>query len=180
LRSVLVNEALQGGTIALPAAIVGTLFSRMTVEGEPWFPTLVGDYVLLDDGCFGQVETQTPETVIVATGNTRKHYATSVFLSQNPQNFSHGFEIAADVEIEQDRLRVDRAALLKAVTTQLEDRLKGSDPELKHLELQVTASGLRTTQIHLRAQAAGRLAPLREMLKRELQSAASEALRGII
>jgi hypothetical protein len=169
LRTVLVNEALQGGSIALPATIIGTLFSRMTVEGEPWFPTLVGDYVLLD------------ETVIVATGNARKHYATSVFLSKNPQNFSHGFEVEAAVEIQHEsaapRLDKLRPALLGAVTSRLSDRLKGSDPELKSLELQLSALGLRNTQIHLRAQAVGRLAPQREALRRELQSIACEAWR---
>ena len=89
-RSVLVNEALQGGTITLPAAALTAMISRPTVENEPWFPTRVGDFVLLDDGCYGRVEIQTLETVVLVVGKTKKHYSTAAFLAKNPQRGMQG------------------------------------------------------------------------------------------
>ncbi len=91
-RTVLENESLQGGTVTLPASSLSTLLSRLPVKGEPWFPTRVGDFVLLDDGNRGQVEAQTPEIVILKMGNSRKHYATAAFLAKNPQVFVKGFD----------------------------------------------------------------------------------------
>ncbi len=89
-RSALVNEALQGGTVMLPASALTAMISRPTVENEPWFPTRAGDFVLLDDGCYGRVEIQTLETVILNLGKTKKHYSTAAFLAKNPQHGMQG------------------------------------------------------------------------------------------
>ncbi len=182
-RSVLVNEALQGGMITLPAAILVTMQSRPVVESEPWFPSLVGDFVLLDDGNYGQVETQTPETVVLNTGSTRKHYATISFLSKNPQNFSNGFELSSEFVFRHLPLRESfeklRSELSAAVSLRLANRLQSSGPDLAGFKVAVHPSGTNMTRVFLSAGCSGKLASQRDDLRRELQVAIGEAWREV-
>ena len=180
-RSVLVNEALQGGRVMLPAHALSSMLSRATVEGEPWFPTRVGDFVLLDDRNYGKVETQTPETVVLNTGNTRKHYSTAAVLSNNPQNFSQGFEISAEVMIRHSAVHPPleklRPLMKAAVLSKLASRLDGTPADLTGIEMVITASRPDVTRVWLKAQCRGELALHRDLLQRELHSAGGEAWR---
>jgi hypothetical protein len=175
-KSVLVNEALQGGKVLLPAETISGLISRPVVEGEPWFPTNVGDYVLLEDGTYGQVETQTPESVIISSASTRKYFSTVNYLSKNPQNFSTGFEVDAEVLIEGSS---NLATIRKSLEASVSKILSPLGYDLQDLEVNVRASGASTTRIVVSASCAGRLASQRDSIKKDLHAAASEAWRDV-
>lgn len=176
-RSILLNEALQGGTIALPASALNAMFSRETVEGEPWFPTRVGDFVLMDDGVYGQVEVQTPETVVLNTGTTRKHYSTSTFISKNPENFSYGFEVKTEFLYRQTQslpnqkvLSDFRTRLNQIIGDKLIQRYPVEAERPQRLEIQITPSGPQSVRAWLAVSCPGRLASQRDQIRRQLHA----------
>ena len=183
-RSILENEALQGGTVMLSASALTTMLSRSIVEGEPWFPTLVGDYVLLDDGHYGQVTAQTPEMVILKMGKTTKYYSTLSFLAKNPQNFSRGFGLETELVIRHTTplrpLDEIRPQLLRLITQKLESRLSGAEPALANFKVQTRGTGPHMTRVWLTAECSGSMAGDRDALKREMLCAAGEAWRDLL
>ena len=57
------NPDLEGGVIKVPLKILIGSYSRQAVNDEPWFPTKIGDKVILKDNTVGVVTMQTPEVV---------------------------------------------------------------------------------------------------------------------
>ncbi len=93
------NPAL-GAFMRMPLTQISRLCSRPSLPDEPWFPTDIGDIVLLLDGMFGRVELQTPETVQVNFGDAIVNYRTEHFLNQRPQNLTkRGFTVGTDFGI---------------------------------------------------------------------------------
>lgn len=84
----LVNPLLEGGLLKVPLRELVGYNSRVCDAGEPWFPSRTGDYVMLADGSFGQVITQTPEQVQLKTLGATRTYRTAAFLEQSPRNLS--------------------------------------------------------------------------------------------
>ncbi len=92
--SILANPNLSGGVMRLRLKDLVDKSSRPATASEPWFPTRQGDWVLLSDETFGQVDMQTPELVrLILWGDTPKTYHSADFLSLNPQNISSGFAV---------------------------------------------------------------------------------------
>jgi small-conductance mechanosensitive channel len=94
LRAELTNPALTGGTIRLPLQDLPGLRSRPCVQGETWFPTEGGDWVLLPGGDHGRVERQTLEVVRVRLrGGAILSFPTTDFFALGARNLSQGFRI---------------------------------------------------------------------------------------
>ena len=91
------NPDLQGGVLRVPLQFLVGKRSRASAPDEPWFPTRTGDVVLLADGTFGPVRTQTPETVVVEHWGSLRSFPTAEFLKQTPRNLSRGF--VADAQL---------------------------------------------------------------------------------
>ncbi|MDX1679178.1 MAG: hypothetical protein R3242_00480 [Akkermansiaceae bacterium] len=99
--TVLHNPALQGGEYRIPVRHVMNMISREPGEKEPWFPTQVGEWVVLADETYGKVVNQTPEQVVVLRlGGSRKTYKAADFLGQQPENLSHGYRISCTFGID--------------------------------------------------------------------------------
>jgi hypothetical protein len=95
------NPELTGGVLRLPIRDVMPLHSRPADPKEPWFPTVIDDWVRLNDGTYGKVIQQSPEQVVVLRlGNSLKTYATKVFLAAAPENLSKGFRISAKFSLD--------------------------------------------------------------------------------
>ncbi len=91
----LVNPLLQGGTLRIPVRRLVDHSSRVYDEREPWFPTRVGDYVVLDDNTSGPVLMQSPEFVQMQVQGSVKTYGVSGFLGKNPRDLTlRGFTLA--------------------------------------------------------------------------------------
>ena len=87
------NSAL-GSSLRVPLAEIVNLSSRASHVKEPWFPTKVGDFVLLEDSVFGKVTRQTLDVVELQIGGATYTYQTLNFLARRPQNLSKdGFTI---------------------------------------------------------------------------------------
>ncbi|MCG6657574.1 hypothetical protein HOP52_07335 [Halomonas campisalis] len=90
----LVNPELENGRLRLPLSELATLISRPLNHDEPWFPTRAGDYVLLEDGTFGQVARQSPEVVQLRVLGNLVQYDTAGFLAARPRNLSRDSYLA--------------------------------------------------------------------------------------
>ncbi len=180
-RSILRNDELQGGQITVTAAVLDSLLSRLPFPQEPWFPTRVGDYVKMDDGTLGQVELQTPGTVILNSGGARKHYMTAAFLTQNPQNLSQGFELTAELRVPAREKLPAMEKLQSTVQEAVAKHLHARFPEgfSSPLSLQVgilhqTGHGMR---LWLQLACPGILAAERDAIRWEMKMAASAAVQ---
>ncbi len=95
----LYNPELEG-LLRLPLSEMISLVSRPYRQDESWFPTKVGDFVMLADGTFGQVLRQTPETVQLKALSSPRTYLTTDFLASQPRNLSRGFGVAVTFGID--------------------------------------------------------------------------------
>ena len=91
LYSKLVNPALNGGSIIFPVREMINMHSRPIVEGEAWFPTKVGDWILRD-GKHYEVINQTPEHVIIRRpGGSEDFVPVQEFLDTLFETLSNGY-----------------------------------------------------------------------------------------
>jgi predicted nucleic acid-binding Zn-ribbon protein len=84
----LYNPELKGGVLRIPLSDMDATTSRPDGPDEPWFPTRKDDYVLLNDGTYGQVILQTPEIVQLKCLGSVCNYLTGAFLAACPRNLS--------------------------------------------------------------------------------------------
>lgn len=95
----LANPDLQGGVLRVPLQFLVGKRSRQSGPEEPWFPTRVGDHVLLADGTAGAVRVQTPETVVVEQWGAPRSFPTTEFLRLSPRNLSRGFTLDCTLHV---------------------------------------------------------------------------------
>jgi hypothetical protein len=101
IRTHLVNEALEGGSLHVNIGQIKDHVSRPIVKDEPWFPTNKDDHVLLSDGTYGKVIVQTPDQVVVRVDDmTRRFYSLSDFVASRPLNLSDGFVATSSIALD--------------------------------------------------------------------------------
>lgn len=180
LRSTLVNEDLEGGQFQVAAAELIGKHSRAIVEGEPWFPCKVGEWVMLPGNYYGQVVRQTPEQVIVRDkGFMPKFIATRDFLSQQPQNFSGGyfiwFELALDHSLVADIAGKVAQQVQQGMASRVADLLEGDNPVFEWLQTDYSHATESALVLLVQAGVRGDQAPGRGALGRRVRRAALEA-----
>lgn len=115
----LYNPDLENGHVRLPLRDLITLRSRPFETEEPWFPSNLGDWLIMADGCYGKVVTQTPEQVVIDTQRgSWKTYPMGEFLANRPQNLSrNNFSVNQTIRIAyqyRDRVNAEIAPQIKA------------------------------------------------------------------
>ena len=93
------NPALSG-VMRVPLTQISKLSSRPFHKDEPWFPTTIGDTVIMNDGIRGRVERQTTESVQLNCGESLVTYRIEKFLDARPQNISTGFAVSTIFSID--------------------------------------------------------------------------------
>lgn len=124
VTAILRNPRLDG-FLRVPLAALDGMVSR-PVKDEPWFPTRAGDCVLLADGTFGQVISQSIEFVQLRVMNSIVNFPTAAFLTQGVHNLSEaGFGISVtfgiDYRHQQIALDVVPEAFRSAVSAALDE-----------------------------------------------------------
>jgi len=101
LTVTLVNPDLSAGEMRITLDSLKKLNSRPIDIKEPWFPTAEGDYILLKDGTYGQIQFQSPEIVSIRTFSTAiRSFSTEKFIDLNPTNISQeGFGVFITISI---------------------------------------------------------------------------------
>jgi len=107
------NPAL-GSSLRVPLIEVINLISREYHVEEPWFPTKVGDIVLLKDGVLGKITRQTLDVVEINLGGSICSHQTLNFLMRRPQNLSkEGFSVYETFGFDYDHQSVATDEMLK-------------------------------------------------------------------
>jgi len=123
----LVNPALSGGHLRIPIGDLSALRSRPFEADEPWFPTTVGEWVLLSDGTYGQVGFQSIEIVdLRLKGDSHKIYATRDFLSLSPLKLSTGFRARATFGLDYGLQSIITSEVVRTLETSVRERLTAS------------------------------------------------------
>lgn len=176
--STLQNPLLRGGTLHLPLTEMTQLVSRRHADDEPWFPSRESDFVLLDDGTFGRVLAQTPESVQVLSAGAVKTYPVQAYLEQKPKNLSQqNFVIAFKFGLDYEH----QAQITTDIRTQLEQyieqglRAHSVAEHLLDFSVQFDEAAASSLDLMIIAQFAGAAAEHYSMLRRLLQRLAVDA-----
>lgn len=166
------NPDLEGGELRIPVRDLIGQRSRRSAPDEPWFPCRSGDVVLLGDGQFGTVRTQTPEVVVVEHYGTWRSYRTTGFLEQTPRNLSRGFAVRATVGVDYGHQAEAVTVIPERLRAALERALAAEvgDGELKRVLVDLAAAGSSSLDLRLIAEFAGTAAHRYLRLERRLQA----------
>ncbi len=166
------NPDLEGGELRVPIQHLIGKRSRRSGADEPWFPTRTGDVVLLADGVFGTVRTQTPDVVVVEDFGAQRSYPTATFLAQNPRNLSGGFVLTTsfgvDYSHQAEAVTTIPARLQEALTAGLTAELRAG--ELQDLRVELQSAGTSSLDYIVHAAFAGSAASRYLELRYLLQS----------
>ena len=173
----LVNPELKGGMVRLPLRELKDIRSRPYHPDEPWFPCKENDWVILADGTFGRVATQTPEMVqLVLVGGSHKTYPTAEFLNQNPLNLSENFGVRVTFGIDYQH----QAICITEVPPKLRETVKaglineGYGDDIINLNVEFKEAGDSSLDYLIFADFSGRVAKDYYRLSRIIQKIALE------
>jgi hypothetical protein len=165
------NPLLQGGALRVPLQFLIGRRSRRGAADEPWFPTGVGDVVLLQDGTFGPVRVQTPETVAIEHFGAPRSLPTVEFLQQAPRNLSRGFVLDVTLPLGREPMRElqpDALAGLEQELLQAAVAFSGQEP-VRSLRLQFQQVTPNGCELLLLVTCSGAIAADYYALRRRLQ-----------
>jgi len=172
------NPDLRPRLLRVPLRDILDLNSRSYDAEEPWFPCRIHEWVLLSDGNWGEIVSQTPEMVqLVSRGGSRITYPTQDFLGLSPKNISKGFRINIAFGLDYSL----QAFITQAVPEKLEAFLRAKMEEtgyygdLVQLKVEVAAAGPSSLDLAIIADFSGKMACYYNKLNRLLNRMAIEA-----
>jgi len=175
LYTTLVNDQLEGGEIRLPVKNLFDQISREVIPNEPWFPSHKGDWVMLADSTYGQVQNQSMEQVIIRLkGDALKTYTVENYLAQTPLNISQGFRFSIEFGLDygvQARVCEEIPLLFdKGLRKKLQSHFEGNAPDFNFMEVKFDNIGDSSLNLMILVHVDGRCAEFYEELQREIQS----------
>ncbi len=171
------NPAFADFQLRLPLKDMVGRISRRFGASESWFPTRVGDFVLLSDGTFGQVLAQSHEAVELRALDSHKQYTTADFLAASPTNLSSGFRIESRFGIDY----AHQAEATQAIPQKLQEALREScagmpyGKGLELLEVDFCEAGSSSLDYEIAAIFKGEAAQYWEHIPEDLQRFAVDA-----
>ena len=175
---VLHNPDLNGATLRLPAKTLLSSFSRPSMPKEPWFPSRIDDWVILDDGVMGKVVQQTPEQVVlVKLGGSYKTYPTLTYLSKNPENISPQFSVSTTFGLDYQYQAIATTDIPDIIQKKIYQALVEEFGKDKVLSINVEFASASASSLDFRitANVSGELAPKFNVIQRLLQRGAVDA-----
>jgi flagellar biosynthesis chaperone FliJ len=158
----LVNPALSGGTLRIPLRQLISTSSRPFDKGEPWFPTLEGEWVLMPDGNPAKVLQQTPEFVrLVYLGGGQQTFLTTEFLDLNLKNLSHGFRITPIFQLDYRHASLAETEIPRILQRDIEVALQSlaGEGNLRRVVVELSATAASGLDFAVLADFTGAVAP---------------------
>ncbi|MDH5763312.1 MAG: hypothetical protein OEZ51_10040 [Nitrospinota bacterium] len=166
------NPRLEGGIIRVPVEKLVGYSSRSFVKEEKWFPTQIGDWVLLDDDVFGQVVSQTPEQVVLKNLQSMRAYITSEFLTLKPRNLSTGYLIVIKFGLDysiQNRVCDEIPKLFRSnLEETFRNKMDSRPPIIKYIKVEFDHAGPSSLDLIILVNVDGSHASEHYSLKREI------------
>jgi hypothetical protein len=154
------------------------LKSRPMQKGEPWFPCVNGDWVLLSDGMRGKVIGISQELVqLVARGGAHRTYLTADFLGLSPLNLSRNFRLKETIGISYNLQRESVSSIPELLRNHVEKRAneEGYGEQLLNLRVEFELANTSSLDLVVIADFDGELADLYNRLRRAIQRWCVEA-----
>lgn len=167
-----VNPELTGGLLRLPLRELIGRHSRPFHEKEHWFPTSLNDWVLLGDGTFGKVVSQSPEQVVLLKmGGSRATYPAAAFLELFPENLSGNFRVQVVFGIDYVHQAEVTTTVLDVFRQRIEADLRAYAGEdgLISLNVEFKEAGASSLDFVVLADMSGALGSRYQFLKRRIQ-----------
>lgn len=166
------NPRLQGGEYRIPVKKVMHMISRLPEDKEPWFPTEVNDWVVMSDGTYGKVITQTPEQVVLLQlGGSMKTYPSAAFLAGTPENLSHGYRVACTFGIDYKHQTLSTTEvpeiMEKALTIAIHDKFDGD--QVRSIKVEFKGAGASSLDLQINIDVAGEMGSRYQVLSRFVQ-----------
>lgn len=171
-RAKLVNPELDGGIQELPVRDLVGYHSRPAGEGEAWFPTRQGDWVLLEDGLLGQISHQSPSAVrLTDLGGAEILFPTPDFLQQHPQRLAERFRIVEHFGIDYRHLSIATTEVPDRMQAALEEALSSllDEDQLRAVSVIFQSAGASSLDYRIEVQLAGAAAPRSELIRAGIQ-----------
>ena len=168
------NPKLTDSRLRLPIREVIGLRSRPLTRKEPWFPSTEDDWVMLTDGVFGKILTQTPESIVLLQlGGSRRQYPVADYLSLAPENLSKGFRVAVTFGIDYRHQAISTTEVPEIFTKGIHRALLNIvDREaLKSLKVEFKSAGASSLDYTILADFTGEVARSYNVLDRAIQKA---------
>jgi hypothetical protein len=166
--SLLANPELQGA-LRLRLDDLFALRSRPPEEGEPWYPTRTGDWVVLADGSFGQIAFQSIEKVrLRRAGGSERVYATADFPGLVPEVLSRGFLLAVTFGVDYQHQAQVTSAVPEQLRSFVEQGLQaaGVGDLLRSMQVDFKQAGASSLDLVVLCEWTGDAAPRRFGLER--------------
>lgn len=124
MYSRLVNPDLKGGELIYPIHELIGMHSRPVTEGEVWFPTKIGDWILRD-GSFFEVINQTPEHVVIRKGSGAEDFIPiAEFLGTEFELISNGYASVYHFGLDYQHLSDAREIIPQIIDEKVRERMK--------------------------------------------------------
>ena len=178
LNSKLENPLLEPDTIRVRLTELFNSNSRNYHPNEPWFPSKIGDWVILADGTRGQVFSQTSEMVqLVLRGGSRKTFQTQDYLGRSPHNLSSDFRIKVVFGLDYKHQSVITEDIPAQLTVALKLGLaqKGYKDVILQLKTEVQSAGDSSLNLVVIADFSGQAAAYYKRFKRIIQTLTIQA-----
>lgn len=166
------NTELTGGLIRMSIKRLSTLRSRPHDESEAWFPSRMGDWVIIN-GSAAKIVTQTPEYVqLIRLGGARETFPTADFLAMAPVNLSHNFRVKVTFGIDYayqsivttKAPEIFKAKLVTGIVEMLADR-----EHLNSINVEFSAAGASSLDLDILADFKGDAADRYQKINRAIQ-----------
>jgi hypothetical protein len=178
LNSKLENPLLEPDTVRVRLTELFNANSRKYHPNEPWFPSKIGDWVILADRTRGQVFSQTSEMVqLILRGGSRKTYLTQDYLGLSPHNLSADFRIKVVFGFDYKHQSVITEEIPAQLTVALKQGFaqKGYADVILQLKTEVQSAGDSSINLVVIADFAGQTAAYYNRFKRIIQTLTIQA-----
>jgi hypothetical protein len=170
-QTIFENEFLDSKQIRIQIAEIVRMHSRKILPNEQWFPSRTGDWVLLNDGIYGQVVSQTLEQVVLElVGTSRKYYRTKDYLALYPTNMSHGFVIEQVWSTDYKDQRELFSKIIPKLEIGLKKKLEQSQWQPTDLQIQFAEAAANSLNLLVSVKYQGTFACDRQRIIREINS----------
>ena len=154
------------------------LKSRPIKRGDPWFPCMKDDWVILSDGMRGKVTGISQEFVeLIQRGGARRTYLTQDFLALSPLNLTRNFRLKQTIGVTYDLQRDSVAAIPDTLKSHIEKRAadEGYAESMNSLRVEFEKANASSLDIVVIADFDGQVADLYGRLGRAMQRWCVEA-----
>ena len=170
-QTIFENEFLDSKQIRIQIAEIVRMHSRKILPNEQWFPSRTGDWVLLNDGVYGQVVSQTLEQVVLElVGTSRKYYRTQDYLALYPTNMSHGFVIEQMWSTDYREQKELFSKMIPKLEIGLKKKLEQSQWQPTDLQIQFAEAAANSLNLLVSVKYQGTFACDRQRIIREINS----------